>query len=410
MKHNTGTVAERDRRLRVTVVHNRYRSGQPSGENCVVDREVELLAGAGHDVRLFERRSDDIASMPLPRKVAVPLRVPWNPATRSELAAVLRRDRPDVVHVHNTFPLVSPSVLAACRDAAVPVVATLHNYYQVCPTGTLYRAGRACSECAGRLPLPALRHGCYRESRLATVPVAVNLAANRRRWWRDVARFLCVSEWQREILVGSGMPPERLAVKHHFVPDPGVRRSGPGEHVLYLGRLGPEKGVRLLMAAWDMLAADGGPGVPLVLAGDGPLRDEVTGWAAGREDVRYLGLREPSECHELAARAAAQVAPSTTRETFGLTVVEAAAAGVPAVAAAHGSFPELVDDGETGLLHRPGDAGALAARVREILADPRRNRRMGEAARRRYERDFTPEVGLDRLLAGYHGVLRTAVT
>lgn len=150
--------------MHVLVVHNRYASAQPSGENKVVDQEVELLRAAGHRVELFERRSDDIGARSLLGKVAVPLLVPWNPAVRTELAAKLRAERPDVVHVHNVFPLLSPAVLAACADAGVPAVATLHNYTQVCPPGTLQRDGRPCTECVGSAPLPAVRHGCYRSS------------------------------------------------------------------------------------------------------------------------------------------------------------------------------------------------------------------------------------------------------
>lgn len=391
--------------MHVLVVHNRYSSAQPSGENNVVDQETELLRAAGHRVELFERRSDDIAARSLPGKAVIPLLVPWNPAVRTELATRLRTERPDVVHIHNVFPLLSPAVLAACADAGVPAVATLHNYTQVCPPGTLQRDGRPCTECVGSTPLPAVRHGCYRDSRLATVPLAVSLAVNRRRWWSGVERFFCISAAQRDVLVRSGMPSERLAVKHNFVPDPAERRSGPGEHLLYLGRLAESKGVRLLMAAWDELAADGGVGVPLVIAGAGPLEREVTAWAADRDDVRFVGLYDPAQCRRVIARSVAVVAPSTWLEAFGLVVVEAMAAGVPVVAAGHGAFVELVEDGVTGLLHRPNEPASLASRLRRITAGQDRNREMGRAARRRYEQDFSPAVGLERLVEGY----RTAI-
>ncbi|WP_327593236.1 glycosyltransferase [Streptomyces chartreusis] len=392
--------------MRVLVVHNRYASAQPSGENKVVDQEVELLRAAGHQVELFERRSDDIADRSLLGKAALPFLVPWNPAVRTELAARLRAERPDVVHVHNVFPLLSPAVLAACADAGVPAVATLHNYTQVCPPGTLQRDGRPCTECVGSAaPLPAVRHGCYRNSRLATVPLAVSMSVNRRRWWSGVERFLCISAAQRDVLVRAGMPAERLVVKHNFVPDPEDRRSGAGEHVLYLGRLAEAKGVRLLMTAWDELAAAGGVGVPLVIAGTGPLEQEVTAWAAGRDDVRYVGLYDTAECQKAIARSVAVVAPSTWLEAFGLVVVEAMAAGVPVVAAGHGAFVELVEDGVTGLLHRPGEHESLASCIRRIAAGPDRNQEMGRAARRRYELGFSPAVGLERLVEEY----RTAI-
>ncbi|MFE5159838.1 glycosyltransferase [Streptomyces sp. NPDC056697] len=391
--------------LHVLVAHNRYASAQPSGENKVVDQEVALLRAAGHRVEVFERRSDDIAARSLLGKAKVPLLVPWNPAVRAELTARLRAERPDVVHIHNVFPLLSPAVLAACADVGVPAVATLHNYTQVCPPGTLQRDGRPCTECVGSSPLPAVRHGCYRGSRLATVPLAVSLSVNRRRWWSGVERFFCISAAQREVLVRSGMPAERLAVKHNFVSEPGSCRVGGGEHLLYLGRLAEAKGVRLLMAAWDEITAGGGVGVPLVIAGTGPLEREVTAWAAGRDDVRYVGLLDPAECRKAIARSVAVVAPSTWLEAFGLVVVEAMAAGVPAVAAGHGAFVELVEDGVTGLLHRPGESASLASGIRRIATEPALGREMGQAARRRYEQGFSPAVGLERLVEGY----RTAI-
>jgi glycosyltransferase involved in cell wall biosynthesis len=384
--------------LSVLVVHNRYRSAQPSGEDNVVDQETALLREAGHRVELFERRSDDIATMSLLDKVGVPLRVPYNRTARADMLARIDAVRPDVVHVHNTFPLMSPAVLDACTTAGVPVVATLHNYTQVCPTGTLYRDGGICTDCVGRSPLPAVRHGCYRGSSAATVPVALSLLTNRRRWWSSVSRFFCISAAQRDTLVAAGMPAELLSVKYNFVPDAGTRRTGPGSYLLYLGRLAEEKGLRLLMAAWEQAR----PGVPLVIAGAGPLEAEVAAWAAGRPDVRYVGLVDRAAGRTLVADAVAVVAPSVWLETFGLVVVEAAAAGVPAVVAGHGALAELVADGVTGLTHRPGDPASLAAALRQVgPLSPI----LGAAARSRYEAEFTPRAGLRDLVAGYRSVL-----
>lgn len=391
--------------LRVLVVHNRYRSGQPSGEDRVVDQEMSLLAEAGHDVGLFERRSDDIASMSLPATMSVPLRVPWNSRVRAELRARLEADRPHIVHIHNTFPLLSPSVVAACSDASVPIVATLHNYLQVCPSGTLFRDGRVCTDCTQRVPLPAVRHGCYRDSRVATLPLTVNLVLNRRRWWSGVASFFCISDAQRAVLIQAGMPAHLLAVKRNFVEDTHQRRTGAGRHVLYLGRMSEEKGLRVLMAAWDRITARGGLGMPLVLGGTGPLAHEVARWALGRDDVRCVGLQTKEQCAALTAAAATIVAPSSWMESFGLVVVEAMAAGVPAVAAGHGAFTELICDGVSGLLHRPGDPASLAERLQRIVADPERNRAMGGAARGDYEAGFTPAEGLRALVAGYRDVI-----
>jgi glycosyltransferase involved in cell wall biosynthesis len=392
--------------VKVLVVHNRYRSAQPSGEDRVVDQEVALLRDAGHEVGLFERRSDDIADMSMLAKAAVPLQVPWNFAVRRTLGERLRAERPDVVHIHNTFPLLSPAVVAACADAAIPAVATLHNYGPICVPGTLFRDGQICTDCVGTEPLPALRHGCYRGSTAATLPTAAAAMVKRRRWWSAVARFFCVSQAQRHMFVQAGLPAQRMAVKYNFVGDPGLRRDEPGQHLLFLGRLAEEKGVRLLMAAWDRIRADGGMGLPLLIAGAGPLRDEVAQWAHDRHDVRYVGLQTRTECWELVARAVALVAPSAWLEAFGLVVVEAMAVGVPSVAAGHGAFLELIDDGVNGLLHSPGDADSLADSLRRV---PATSSAMGSAARRTYEREFTPQVGLERLVTGYAAAVSGAV-
>ena len=388
------------RRLRVLVGHNRYRSGQPSGEDRVVDQEVVLLRDAGHHVAVFERSSDEISSMSVAGKARAAGQSFWSRPARLDFLARLHAERPDVVHLHNTFPLLSPSVIAAAATVRVPVVATLHHYRQVCPSGVLYREGRVCDDCVGRLPWPSIRHGCYGGSRLATLPLAVGMASSRRVWWSGIERFFCISQAQRNTLVQAGMPAERLAVKHNFVADPGLRRLGSGSHVLYLGRLNEEKGLRLLMTAWERMTASGAAPVPLVIAGGGPMRGEIEQWAAGRDDVRFLGLLTRDECRVVTADAAVVVAPSVWPETFGLVVVEAMASGVPVVAAAHGAFVELVADGETGLLHSPGDPASLASCMAAAL-DPALGRRLGAAGRRRYEEAFTPETGLARLVEGY---------
>lgn len=230
------------------------------------------------------------------------------------------------------------------------------------------------------------------------------MVANRQRWWQGVERFFCISQAQRNILIQAGMPAERLTVKHNFVPDPGLRRRGPGSHVLFLGRLSEAKGLRLLMTAWEGMTASAPAPVPLVIAGAGPLQGEIERWAARRDDVRFLGLLTRDECRVVTADAVVLVAPSVWPETFGLVVVEAMASGVPAVAAAHGAFVELVVDGETGLLHAPGDPGSLGACVRAVL-DPALGRRLGAAARIRYEDGFTPAVGLPRLVEGYEAAI-----
>src|SRR6185437_4455257 len=188
--------------MRILLAHNRYRSGAPSGENRVVDQEGEALEALGHEVIRFGRSSDEIGQWPLAKKASLPARTVWSRESHRELAAALRERRPDVVHLHNTFPLLSASVLYACRDARVPVVATVHNYKLACASGDFFRDGSVCHDCSGGLPGPALRHGCYRGSLPATAPVALAMTAHRQAWRQLVSAYAFISAAQRDLLGG----------------------------------------------------------------------------------------------------------------------------------------------------------------------------------------------------------------
>jgi glycosyltransferase involved in cell wall biosynthesis len=401
--------------VKVLVVHNRYRSAYPSGEDRVVDAESDLLARAGCQVVRFERCSDDIDAMGLVRRALVPAGVVWSRRSRADLRAVVRDERPDVVHVHNLFPLISSGVFGMLRDEGVPVVTTTHGYKPVCAGADLLRDGAPCHDCVGRtVPLPALRHGCYRDSHLQTVPVALSLAVHRAAWRTVPARYITLSPAQREVLVAHGAPAERVVVKPNFVVAGPARPVGtPGRGVVYLGRFSREKGLGVLMAAWDIHverlrrerphAPD--PVQPLRLAGAGPLDDEVAAWARRHPSVELLGHRSRAEAADVVASAAAVVLPSVWEETFGLVAVEAQAAGVAVIASAHGSFPWIVRDGVDGRLVAPGDAGALADALARVEADPAAGMAMGEAGRLSYRARFTPEANVAQLLAVYEAAI-----
>lgn len=388
--------------MKIAIVHSRYRTAAPSGENRVVDQEAAALAADGHEVIRFQRHSDEIESWPTARKAMLPASVVWNSAARRELRSVLRAHRPDVVHIHNTFPLLSASVLYACKDAGVPAVATIHNYKLACASGDFFRDGAVCHSCADGLPAAAVRHGCYRGSRVATAPVALSIAAHRGAWRSLVAAYVCISASQRDLLRGVGLPAERVFVRHNMIPPRSVPRSEPQPVVVYAGRLDAAKGLPVLMAGWDhYLQANESPGLRLVIVGSGPLDDEVAAWAAARPSVRMAGQLDPGACAETMAAARAVILPSAWEETFGLAAVEAMALGVPPVAAGHGSFPELITDGVDGVLFRPGDPLSLATVLTAADTNPKRFREYGESARKTYEQRFNPEDSLNELLRIY---------
>lgn len=397
--------------MRVLVVHSRYRSEAPSGENRVVDRETSALAEAGHEVATFERSSDDIAHWSLPHRAALPALSVANPGIHHALARHLAEWRPDVVHVHNTFPLLSPSVLRACWTARVPVVATLHNYKLLCASGDFFRDGAPCHACADGSLLPAVRHGCYRGSRAATLAVTAGTAANRRRWRSLVSAYLFLSDSQRDLMAGLDVPPDRAFVKHNFVEAPTVpHRLGPRHRragVAFVGRLDAAKGVPLLERAWDRFRATyPDSSLRLAIAGAGPLSEQVRTWAAGHASVDVLGHLDPAEVSDLVAGSSAVLVPSQWEETFGLVAVEAMAAGVAPLAPRRGSFPELVTDGVDGALFRPDDAEDLARLLAEVDARPATFAALGRQGRATHRERFDRSTGV----AVLEEVYRFAVT
>jgi glycosyltransferase involved in cell wall biosynthesis len=397
--------------MKILLVHNTYRSTAPSGENRVVEQEGEALAALGHDVQTFGRLSDEIESWPAWQKATLPARVIWNPASRRDLASELERFRPDVVHVHNTFPLLSPSVLYACRDAGVPVVATLHNYKLLCASGDFFRDGEVCHDCAGGNPASALVHRCYRGSVLATGPTVLAARAHRRSWRDLVSAYIFISDSQRHLLAAMGFQPERTFVKHNLVPYDGPVGGARQRQVAYVGRLDAPKGAPLLMKSWDAYRAlAGDDALRLVIAGGGPLLDEVAAWAADRPSVELAGHLTKQQCFELIARSRAVLLPSEWEETFGLVVVEAMAVGVPLLATGHGSFPDLISDGVDGALFEPGQPDALGKLLLDVDMSPERYQEYGRRARATYERRHGPSRNLEQLLDIYRFAIRQPVS
>lgn len=393
--------------MRVLVLHNRYRPVAPSGENAVVDQESAALRDAGHQVRLVQRHSAEIEGWSRARRATVPMQMLWSGQSRRLLADELVDFAPDVVHVHNTFPLLTPGVLHTCSAAGVPVVATVHNFKLACANGELFRDGAPCHDCLGGSGLPGVRHGCYRSSRAATAAVALATGVHARAWRELVSAYVFISAAQRDRLAPLGFPPERCFVKHNFVTPPQDVGQEPddaerGATVAFVGRLDAAKGAPQLMAAWDaLLARRPRTGLRLVIAGGGPLADQVSRWGQGRPSVEVLGLVTRDEAAGLLARARAAVVPSAWEETFGLVAVESMAVGTPAIVAAHGALPELVTDGRDGALFPPRDVAALADLFADVEDCAQRWAVMGRQARGTYFERFTVADNVESLLDIY---------
>lgn len=379
--------------MRVLILHARYASGVASGENRVVDDEVQVLRAAGHQVRIWDPPPDVDGPVALARAAA---RAVWSRAAAAAATDLIRVTRPDVVHCHNLFPSLSPTVLRAAHDAGVPTLVTLHNYRLLCLPGTFVRDGRVCEDCLGRSPWRGAWHGCYRGSVGASSALAASVSLHRRLATFDtVTRYLAVSRFVRDRHVLAGMPADRIGVKPNFAWPQPVRR-GPGRRFLFLGRLAEEKGVATLLAAWRPSLGT------LTVAGDGPLAASLR--AAAPAGVEFLGTVPPHDIPTLLRDARALLVPSICFEGQPRTILEAYAAGVPVIASRLGALPELVGDGTTGRLVPPGDAAAWTHVIEAF--DERQAQRLGEGAYARWRAQFTPAAGLRALEDAYRDAIR----
>jgi glycosyltransferase involved in cell wall biosynthesis len=375
----------------VLVVHNAYQIR--GGEDVVVQNEIELLRAHGHTVDVWLSSNESINGWLA--KVVAAAGMVFSLPSYFRMRAILRRARPDVVHVHNFFPLVSPSVFFACARARVPVVLTLHNYRILCPTATLSLEGRVAEQSLTEGPWWAVKHAVYRGSRLGTFMLAAMISVHNRvgTWSSKVTRFIALSPIARQKFVEGGIPPQRIVVKPNFVRSDSHCNESRGKAFLYVGRLSPEKGVDILLQAvqeerWE-----------LRVAGGGPLELSAT------DGVVPLGVLEAHDIKTEMARASALVVPSIWHETFGMVVIEAFAQGTPVIASRIGALQSLVEDGVTGLLFEPGDVGDLREKMRWAAANPELMSEMGHAARKKYEESFSPERNYEELVAVYRAAI-----
>jgi len=383
--------------MNILVVHNFYQ--QPGGEDRVLRAETDLLRDAGHSVVQYVRHNREMGNLHGAGILRAGVDAIWAKRSFGELSILLRAEKPDVAHFHNTLPLVSPAAYYACAEAGVPVVQTLHNYRLLCPGAYFLRDGRVCEECLGRsLPWPGVVHGCYRESRAATAAVATMIAVHRgmNTWREKIGVYIALSEFARRKFIEGGLPGERIMVKPNFVdPDPGLK-CGAGEYALYVGRLSAEKGLRVLLEAWSRL----GGRIPLRIAGDGPLKEEIAEEIKTKRlsSVELMGQLPPSEIVPLMQGARFLVLPSVCYENFPLAVAEAFACGLPVIASRLGSMAEIIADGETGMHVTPGDSAELAAKADWAWWNPGRLQELGKAGRQEYVSKYRPEQNYKRLM------------
>jgi len=388
---------------RVLLVHNAYQ--HRGGEDTVVESELALLRAHGHVVEAYTRSNDDVGGM---SSLALVRQTLWSSRTMREIGVLIDRFRPDVIHAHNTFPLISPSLYWVAARAGVPVVQTLHNFRLMCLNALFLREGKVCEDCMGRLPWRGVARACYRGSRPASAVLAGMLTLHRGlgTYRNKVARYIALNGFCRDKFIEGGLPAERVVVKPNFVdwdegrllPGPSPEGEGEKQGLLFVGRLSVEKGIRTLAQAMQRL-----PGTTLRVAGDGP----EAACLDGVPGIVHLGSLTSEAVRGEMKRALALVVPSIWYETFGMVAIEAFASATPVIASRIGSLAALVREGHTGLLFEPGNARDLADKLAWALAHPDEMAAMGRNARARYETEFSPKVNYRRLMEIYGEAIAT---
>lgn len=390
------------RKQKVLIVHNYYQI--PGGEDTVVANERRLLEEHGHEVVLYSRNNSELKSMSKRQKLLLPITTVFNPKTYREVKRIIREQKIDIVHVHNTLNLISPAVYYAALKCKVPVVQTVHNFRLLCPGATFYRDGHICEDCVEYGLMCAVKHSCYRNSKLQTLACVISTKIHRMTGVYGQINYICLTEFNKEKLLGLNQPgkkhmvdPKRVFIKPNFTFDTALdSRRGDSEYYLFIGRVEKIKGLDILLEAYAAL-----PSEKLVVAGTGTQFEEYRDKAT--ENVHFVGFLDRAKLSQYLSNARAVIVSSQCYETFGMIIVEAYAAHRPVIVGNIGNIASLVEEGVTGLCFDYDSADALREAV--VHMDSMDAALMGDEAYRKYEAEFTAESNYSLLKLIYDYVV-----
>ncbi len=386
--------------MKIIQVHNYYQYS--GGEDIVVKNEYELLKAYNHTVLQYTTNNSEIKGYNLLDKTNLIINATFSKKTYDVLTELFKKEKPDVCHVHNTFPLITPSVYYACKDAKIPVVQTLHNYRLLCSNAYFFRNGKVCEECMGKSLFISLKYGCYRNSRIQTFILARMIEYYKRfdAWNMLIDKYIVLTEFSKKKFIQGGLFSEKIFVKPNFLlNDPGFD-YGTQKYFLFAGRLDVTKGINVLTEALKKIPED----IELVVAGDGMLKNNVI----NIKGIKYLGQLNHMQLLMKLKEAIALIFPSLVYETFGMIIVESFACGKPVIASNLGAAAEFIKPGKTGLLFEAGNSEELSKEMEWAYRHPEEMKRMGMNARKEYEEKYTAERNY-KMLMGIYTNLRESV-
>lgn len=385
--------------MKILLLHNRYQ--QKGGEDHVFHEETELLRKNGHEVETLLFTNDAITG--IKEKIKTGIRIFYNRRSARLLENKIKTFHPDIIHVHNFFPVASPAVFHVAGRKKIPVVATIHNYRLICPGAILYREGKTCERCVNAFfPWQGVLSSCYRNSMIQSFISGAMVAYHKftGTWKNKVSAYIMLTNFAKNKFIDSslGLSEEQLKIKPNFVPDKGYDYQ-KDNFFLFIGRLSPEKGIM------TMLNSFAESGETLKIIGDGIMRDQVDAYADKYSNIHYEGFRDNVFIMQNLKKARALIFPSLWYEGFPITILEAFSAATPVIASDLGSMPEIVSDNLNGLIFKRGDKADLSLKVKRIVNDSVFASSLSLNARYSFENQYTPEVNYRQLIKIYNSLM-----
>lgn len=381
--------------MKILLVHNTYQ--ESGGEDAVFQHEGDLLKKHGNTVIHETKDNEEINSVI--QKVKTALNTVYSVSARRAFSQRLKREKPDVIHIHNFFPLFTPAIFYAAKALKIPTILTLHNYRIICPTALLMHKGKINERSIKYGPFWTIPHRVYKDSLPGTLALAGMILFHRLigTWKKQVDCFVVLTEFAKNKFIEAGIPADKIRVKPNFIPDPHNNETAidkKGGYAIYAGRLSTEKGVSTLLKAWESID------YPLKIVGDGPLMKEIV--AANNPNIEILGFQKNKAVQKLMQHADFLIMPSEWYEGFPMTLLESFANGTPALVSDIGSLAEIVEHGKTGLKFEAGNTESLIQTVQAFLNDPDRQQ-LSFNARHAYLANYTPSTNYKSLMSIYQG-------
>lgn len=388
--------------MNILIVHNFHRSGAPSGDDTVVKREMSLLQEKGHNVLLFSKFNDDFKKFGIFEKIETFINLHYSKKIYDELKSVLTSGKFDIVHIHNLFPLITPSAYFACRDAKVPLVHTLHDFRFFCANAFLFRDGNICELCAKKSTINALKYKCFKNSFIASLFVSRYLSKVKQGgYFKIPTKYIALTEFSKQKFSELGIPINKIIVKPNFVENTLTNLAKKKrEYFVYVGRLSEEKGIKTLIEAFADVRLRK---IHLKILGAGPVETEVKRLVNinGLTNIEFLGMIPKEKVLNYMAESIATIFPSMWYETFGLTIVESFSVGTPVIASNFGTMSFMITPFKTGLLFEKGNPQDLAEKILFLYNNRELAYQMGKNAREEYLQKYTPEVNYNLLMQIY---------